>query len=186
MDNTDTGIFLKIKNSDFHAYELLFRRYYRHLCGFAVRYLGRMEEAEEVVQDMFFTIWEKRETLNIHSSVKSYLFRAVSNRCIQVIDHKKVELKYADYFKAQEQEMAGDADEALRISELTGVVDKTMGQLPERCRKVFKMNRFEGLKYHEIAKKLSLSVKTIEADMGRALKLFRKNLGGYLETGKST
>ena len=75
-----------------------------------------------------------------------------------------------------------DASEEIDAEELAGVIDRTLEELPERSRKIFSLSRFEGLKYHEIAKKLSLSVKTIESNMGKALKLFRKNIKAYLET----
>jgi RNA polymerase sigma-70 factor (ECF subfamily) len=139
------------------------------------------DTAEEIVQDLFYKLWEKRAELQITSSVKSYLFSAVHNRCLKYIEHRNVETRYKNYYLMHESEIDNEPNHGAGISELQGIIDKTLDSLPERCNRIFRLNRFEGLKYHEIADKLSISIKTVEANMGRALKVLRKNLKDYVE-----
>ena len=138
-------------------------------------------EAEEIVQDLFYALWEKRQTVRIDVSLKSYLYTAVHNRCLKYIRRRNVEKKY----RSSKLGMAGQQETSESQShpdELCEIFEKTMDALPPRCSAIFRMNRFEGLKYAEIAERLSLSVKTIESNMGKALKMLRRNLRDYTET----
>jgi len=166
---------------DLQSFEVLFRQYYQMLCSYAIRFVDDGDTAEEIVQDLFYRLWEKRAELQINTSVKSYLFSAVHNRCLKFIEHRNVELKYRNYYLKHESEIDSEQHDAHSVHELQGIIDKTLNSLPERCGRIFRLNRFEGLKYHEIAQKLSISVKTVEANMGKALKLLRKNLKNYVE-----
>ena len=167
--------------NNLQSFELLFRQYYQMLCGYAFRFVNDADTAEEIVQDLFYKLWEKRTELQINTSVKSYLFSAVHNRCLKFIEHRNVELKYRNYYLKNESEIDSEPQDAANIHELQGIIDKTLESLPERCSRIFRLNRFEGLKYHEIAERLSISIKTVEANMGKALKLLRKNLKNYVE-----
>jgi RNA polymerase sigma-70 factor, ECF subfamily len=167
--------------SDLQSFEMLFRQYYTMLCAYAIRFVHDADTAEEVVQDLFYKLWEKRAELQINTSVKSYLFSAVHNRCLKFIEHRNVEVKYRNYYLLHESEVDSEPQDAHNVVELQGIIDTTLSSLPERCSRIFRLNRFEGLKYHEIAQKLSISVKTVEANMGKALKLLRKNLKNYVE-----
>ena len=182
MPDIEKNIFEKIKADDIKSFEFLFRRYYSILCNYAYKILKDIDAAEEIIQDLFYNIWEKRDTLSIESSVKSYLYKSTYNRCMLLLRHKNIKTRYENYIKEHERLTEPDASEEIDAEELAGVIDRTLEELPERSRKIFSLSRFEGLKYHEIAKKLSLSVKTIESNMGKALKLFRKNIKAYLET----
>lgn len=166
---------------DLQSFEVLFRQYYQMLCSYAIRFVDDGDTAEEIVQDLFYRLWEKRAELQINTSVKSYLFSAVHNRCLKFIEHRNVELKYRNYYLKHESEIDSEPHDAHSVHELQGIIDNTLNSLPERCGRIFRLNRFEGLKYHEIAQKLSISVKTVEANMGKALKLLRKNLKNYVE-----
>ncbi len=166
---------------DIQSFEELFRQYYQMLCSYAIRFVDDGDTAEEIVQDLFYRLWEKRGELQINTSVKSYLFSAVHNRCLKFIEHRNVELKYRNYYLKHESEVDNEPHDAHNVHELQGIIDRTLNSLPERCGRIFRLNRFEGLKYHEIAQKLSISVKTVEANMGKALKLLRKNLKNYVE-----
>lgn len=163
------------------SFEALFRLYYQMLCSYALRFVKDPDTAEEIVQDLFYKLWEKRAELQINTSVKSYLYSAVHNRCLKFIEHRNVETKYRNYYLLHESEIDNEPSDSASISEIQGVIEKTLNALPERCSRIFRLNRFEGLKYHEIALKLSISVKTVEANMGKALKLLRKNLKNYVE-----
>jgi len=171
----------RISLGDLQAFEGLFRQYYQMLCSYALRFVGDGDAAEEIVQDLFYKLWEKRFELEIKTSVKSYLFSAVHNRCLKFIEHRSVEQRYRSYYLQHESEIDNEPSETASLNELQGIINQTLDSLPERCGKIFRLNRFEGLKYHEIAAKLSISVKTVEANMGKALKLLRKNLKGYTE-----
>jgi RNA polymerase sigma-70 factor, ECF subfamily len=163
------------------SFEALFRQYYQMLCTYALRFVKDPDTAEEIVQDLFYKLWEKRTELQINTSVKSYLYSAVHNRCLKFIEHRNVETRYRNYYLLHESEIDNEPGDSATISELQGVIEHTLNALPERCSRIFRLNRFEGLKYHEIALKLSISVKTVEANMGKALKLLRKNLKNYVE-----
>ncbi|MBN1180942.1 MAG: RNA polymerase sigma-70 factor [Bacteroidales bacterium] len=176
--NNDT--LARIKAGDIKAFEIFFRELYPKLCGFANKYLNDIDLAEEFVQDVFYLLWEKRESLSIESSLKSYIYRTVQNKCLMHIRHLHVVSKHSKEVEMSSLQYNEDVTESIDEMELRNIVDKTLAILPERCRNVFRMNRFEGLKYKEIAEKLSLSVKTIEADMGKALKAFRESLKDYI------
>lgn len=163
------------------SFEGLFRQYYQMLCSYAFRFINDKDMAEEIVQDLFYKLWEKRLSLQITTSAKSYLFTAVHNRCLKYIEHRNVETRYKKYYLQHESEIDLEPQYSSDAQELQGIINHTLDSLPERCSRIFKLNRFEGLKYHEIASKLSVSVKTVEANMGKALKLLRKNLKEYLE-----
>jgi RNA polymerase sigma-70 factor (ECF subfamily) len=167
--------------SDLQSFEVLFRQYYSMLCSYAFRFVNDADTAEEIVQDLFYKLWEKREEIQINTSVKSYLFSAVHNRCLKYIEHRNVETRYKNYYLLNGSEVDNEPQNASDLYELQGIIDHTLDSLPDRCSRIFRLNRFEGLKYHEIAQKLAISVKTVEANMGKALKLLRKNLKNYVE-----
>lgn len=181
MKKPDRKIFNEIKKGNLAAFEKLFRKHYAGLCNYANKYLKDINKAEEVVQELFYRLWEKRNKLDINVSLKSYLYRAVYNGCLQYLNHRAIEIKYENYYKKQTKEYDSDASEAIYMQELNQIIDETLSSLPERCRNIFLLNRQEGLKYREIAKKLDLSIKTVEANMGKALKLLRKNLKNYVQ-----
>jgi RNA polymerase sigma-70 factor, ECF subfamily len=171
----------KIQSGDLKEFERLFKLLYSPLCLYANRFLYDKDKAEEIVQDIFYNIWKNRETLDIKVSLKAYLYRAVHNNCLQLIEHNSVEEKYKQYIIKEDVEFQLDPLHAMEIEEMSQVIEHTMDDLPERCRAIFNMNRYEGLKYREIAEKLKISIKTVEADMGKALQAFRQNLKVYAE-----
>jgi RNA polymerase sigma-70 factor (ECF subfamily) len=140
-----------------------------------------MDSAEDIVQDLFYNYWKNREKIDITTSLKSYLYQAVRNKCLKAIDHQQVKERYTNELQVQSQ---GDGDLTptnIEAEELNQIIENTIDELPERCKEIFILNRFEGMKYHEIAQKLSISIKTVEANMGKALKIFRVNLKGYYQ-----
>ncbi len=181
MVKSDRQIFNEIKKGNLATFENLFRKHYQALCNYAGKYVKDLDKAEEVVQELFFKLWEKRDKLEINISLKSYLYRSVYNGCLQYLNHRAIEIKYEAYYKKQNKEYNRDASENIRLQELSDIIHNTLNSLPERCRNIFLLNRYEGLKYREIAKKLSVSIKTVEANIGKALKLLRKNLRNYVE-----
>jgi RNA polymerase sigma-70 factor (ECF subfamily) len=161
---------------DSRAFEELFRDYFTPLMLFARKILVDEDDAREVVHKVFIALWEKREEIDLTSSLKSYLFTSVHNRSLNVLRDRK---KFSD---EELPEVAGDWDVSTQIEsmELEEKIREAIQSLPEKCRQVFELNRFEGLKYSEIAQKLNISVKTVENQMSKALKILREKLAHYL------
>ena len=172
----DSEIIRRIREGDTGQFESLFRSSYVSLVRYAKTLIRDHDTAEEIVQDLFFRLWKDKEKLHIESSLNGYLYRAVHNRCLHYIDHNRVVEKYAQEMAAMSQESNETPTDILHYRELQATIAGILERLPEKCGKIFCMSRFEGLKYSEIAERLSVSVKTVEANMGRALKEFRKAL----------
>lgn len=172
----------QIRQNNLQAFEMLFREYYAPLCRYAYRFVNDMDTAEEIVQDFFYHYWKDRKKIRIRLSVKSYLYSSVKNNALKYLDQVAVRRRYAERIIA----VASESDqetlmEQIHAKELQQIINDTLQELPERCRTIFTMNRFDGLKYHEIAHSLSISVKTVEANMSKALQVFRKKLKEYHE-----
>ncbi|MEE4196074.1 MAG: RNA polymerase sigma-70 factor [Bacteroidales bacterium] len=181
MKYSEKDIIKKISKGDIQLFEVLFKEYYQLLCEFGMKYLKNIEEVEEVVQDVFYNIWKNRHQLKINTSIKSYLYTAVRNNSLQKIRIRSLNLKYENYYKSHPvNESISPADE-MNAKELKSIINQALNTLPEKCRIIFQMSRYEGLKYHEIASKLSISIKTVESNMGKALKHFRNYLKDYAE-----
>jgi RNA polymerase sigma-70 factor, ECF subfamily len=172
----DTDIIGRIRQGDVKQFESLFRSSYVSLVRYAKTLLKDQDASEEIVQDLFFRIWQDREKINIESSLNGYLFRSVHNRCLHYIEHSRIVEKHAEEMSYRQPESPESPSDVLNYKELQAKIASILEKLPERCGQIFCMNRFEGLKYNEIAEKLSVSVKTVEANMGKALKEFRKEL----------
>jgi len=172
----DSEIIRRIRKGDIGQFESLFRSSYVSLVRYAKTIVRDHDSAEEIVQDLFFRLWRDKESLNIESSLNGYLYRAIHNRCLHYIDHEKVVRKYADEMALNRQETAEIPSDIMNYCDLQEKIAWILERLPERCGKIFCMSRFEGLKYSEIAERLSVSVKTVEANMGKALKEFRRAL----------
>lgn len=173
-------IWQQVRAGDKKAYEEIFMTYYRSLCNYSCSMVREMDEAEEVVQNVFYNLWNKRESLSVESSLKSYLYRAVHNDCLNRIKHRKVRAQYAADLKGSPQSFQSDGAQLLEAKELGLKIQNALAKLPEQCGVVFRMNRFEHLKYAEIASQLGISVKTVENHMGKALKILRGELKEYL------
>jgi RNA polymerase sigma-70 factor (ECF subfamily) len=169
-----------LKADDLTAFEMLFRAYYQPLCNYAYTFLQDRDEAEEIVQSTFLSIWEKRETLAIHTGVRPYLYAMVRNACLNAIKHAKIKQRHADHHLAVAERSSESASHSVVADELETRILQAMEALPEQCRLVFKLSRFEELKYQEIANQLNISIKTVENQMGKALRIMREHLRDYL------
>jgi RNA polymerase sigma-70 factor, ECF subfamily len=172
----DIEIIRRIRQGDIKQFEALFRSSYVSLIKYAGTLIKDHDTAEEIVQDLFFRLWENKEKIIIKSSLNGYLFRSVHNRCLHYIEHLKVVERHAQEMSFDQGQEAENPADILHYKELQAKIARTLEKLPDRCGKIFCMSRFEGFKYSEIAEKLSVSVKTVEANMGKALKEFRKAL----------
>jgi len=140
---------------------------------YAIKYTKDSNLSEEIVQDVFVNIWEKRKFLNIEVSFKSYLYISVRNKCLQHIERKKIIKKHKKYTEKRNDKKVLTPHEKLLYKETSEIFYSVLKTLPERCEQIFKLSRLEGLKYNEIAAKLSVSVKTVEANISKALKIFK-------------
>jgi RNA polymerase sigma-70 factor (ECF subfamily) len=135
--------------------------------------------AEEIVQDVFYNIWRNRDSLRISNNWQSYLYRAVYNNSMMHLRKTRREYPMEEQLNFHMQQHATDPADSMEYEEISAMISKTLEELPERTREIFELNRQEGLKYREIAERLSISVKTVEANMGKALKALRTSLKKY-------
>ena len=160
-------------------FEGLFNTHYSELCSYANMFLKDLDAAEEIVQDLFVKFWETKETIKISSSIRSYLFTSVRNSCFNFLKHLKIEERYKEHNEEERESGSISVDDEYEGSELEIQIRRAIDQLPPERKKVFMMSRFEGLKYREIAEKSGISIKTVENQMGKAIKFLRQELAEY-------
>jgi RNA polymerase sigma-70 factor, ECF subfamily len=168
------------KPIDLQGFEKLFRQYFKPLVAFAKKYVGDLDSSREIVHEVFLNLWSKKERIHAEGSVKSYLYTSTYNRCLNFIrDNKKFDrnTEITNQFQIEEQ---WDFSAQMEGMELEEKIDIAINSLPQKCKEIFILSRFENLKYHEIAGKLNLSVKTVESQMSRALLILRESLRDYL------
>ncbi|MBD3287810.1 RNA polymerase sigma-70 factor [candidate division KSB1 bacterium] len=165
----------KIKKGDVRSFELLFNSYAESLLKFAVRYVHDLNIAEDIIQNVFMTVWKYRSELQEQKNIKSYLFTITKNQCLKYIRHNKVEQEYAARELSTESESTTPLD-IVQEKETRHSINNAIQELPEKCRIIFCMNRFDRLTYAEIAEIQGISIKTVETQMMRALKYLRKKL----------
>ena len=182
MNLKESRIAKKISKGDIAAFEMLFHRFYPGMCSYSESLVKKPEIAEEIVQDVFFNIWKNKSELKINVSWQSYLYRSVFNNSMMYLRKAKYEMSIEERWAAGNLMSDEQASDELEAKELNAAIIFTLQSLPPRTREIFNLNRFEGLKYKEIADKLSISVKTVEANMGKALKALRTSLGDYRKT----
>ncbi|HEX6053703.1 MAG TPA: RNA polymerase sigma-70 factor [Gemmatimonadaceae bacterium] len=169
----------RLRQGDTQAFDAIFRTWYGPLVGTAERMLRDRAVAEELVQDVMLELWRRRETLAPGSSPQAYLFQATRNRVLNHLRHLKIAQRSEPEIQS-ESAPASSADEAVVAQEVGVAVQHAIQSLPDRCREVFELSRVHGLKYSEIASQLGISVKTVEAQMGKALRTLRERLAPWL------
>lgn len=180
MPLTDDKLAEALHRGDEVVFEQIFRNYYERLCNYANTIIRDMDEAEELVQGTFLTLWEKRENIDIHTSVKSYLYQAVHNQSLNRIKHSRVKMAHSDYVKYQSDHLSDDSSQYVLGEELEQQINSAIESLPPQCQTIFRLSRFENLTYAEISEQLNISVKTVENHMGKALRILREHLKEYL------
>jgi RNA polymerase sigma-70 factor (ECF subfamily) len=175
--NIETTIQLNPVEWDVNTFEKLYDEYYSPLCLFANKYLHDLDLARSLVQELFVDLWLKREKLTVNGgSVKFYLFKAVRNRSVDYLRTLKKSVRLSDI---SESSLDSPFIDKLEEAELNDRVNQSINELPEKCREIFLLCRFEGLKYSQIAEKLNISVKTVEMQMGIALKKLKDKLSDF-------
>lgn len=165
--------------NDDQVFEQLFKTHFNALHAYAFTILKDEDLAEEIVQAMFLKFWEKREKLHIQS-IKAYLYKCVYNDSLNYIKHEKIKYKYQEFTKYTMNIENEPASLKVELSELQLHISLALADLPQQCRTIFQLSRFEELKYREIADHLGLSIKTVESQMGKALKILRYKLADFL------
>lgn len=180
MDDSDGYLIESLVQQDEAAFEQVFKTHFKNLHAYACTIIREETAAEEVVQQVFFKLWERSKGLSISGSVAAYLYRAVYNESLNYLKHRKVQSEYQQYFTHTMKNENDNAGKKLSMKELEQKLGKALNELPEQCRTVFQLSRFEELRYREIANRLGISVKTVENQMGKALKILRTKLVEFL------
>lgn len=174
---------LAIKNRE--SFREIFQEYYQPLCHLGQYYLDDADEAKGIVQEAFVKVWELRNELDSNSNIRNFLFTLVKNNCLNLLKRRQILLKHHETIKGIELQYQYESlnrmgEDYLELEELKAKIDCAIRNLPEHCRVVFEMSRFEELKNREIAERLGVTQKTVEAHLTKALKLLRKDLKDYL------
>lgn len=160
--------------------EQLFRQYYRKLCNVANRILNDCDASEDIVQNVFIKLWEKKKELHINLTIEGYLVRATANEALNYLERSKRMIALNPSDVQHNNKTFSSPDRILVYDELEQRVKMAIEKLPPKCRVIFALNRFEDMKYREIAGHLHISVKTVENQMGIALERLREELKPYL------
>lgn len=179
MDNEPVRISLNANSTA--VFEDAFKTHFKSLHAYACSIIKDDIMAEEMVQNVFFKLWKNKETVEISQSLTAYLYRSVYHESLNYLKHLKVKSAYQAH-AARNMNNTNNATDRLKLKELEEKLDKALKELPEQCRTIFQMSRFEELKYLEIADKLGISVKTVENQMGKALRILRLKLVDFLPT----
>jgi len=179
MKITDIEILNKLKENDSKAFEAIFREFYPGLCIYAKRIVREIEIAEEIIQDVFLHLWEKRNDPGIHTSIKSYLFKAVHNHSLNWLKHQQVEKKYQDYYSNMYKGFNFSKTDTGTEPFVKEKIRESIDDLPDQCRKIFILSRVDGLRHKEIADKLKISPKTVEVQIRKASIILREKLKDY-------
>jgi RNA polymerase sigma-70 factor, ECF subfamily len=160
--------------------ESLYRQYHKTLCNVAYGIVKDKDTAGDIVQNVFIQVWKKREATTINSSIKGYLIRATMNASVYYLRTSKRRFQVEEEAIKERPLAFNNSEDRLRESELEDKIKEALFRLPLKCRTIFLLNRYEGMKYKEIALQLGLSLKTVENQMSIALEKLRKDLRPYL------
>jgi RNA polymerase sigma-70 factor, ECF subfamily len=180
MELNESLLIERLQKRDEAAFEQVFKEYYKSLHAYAFTILKDEMAAEEMVQNVFFKLWERTDHLNIQGTILAYLYRSVHNESLNYLKHLRVRAQHKLYVSHRGEENSDHPGRRLQARQLEEQLHEAMNELPEQCRTIFQMSRFEELRYREIADRLGLSIKTVENQMGKALKILRSFLVDFL------
>lgn len=169
-----------LKNGDKVIFEEIYREYFNPLCYYCLRYVESFEDSEEIVQDLFIKLWNKHKEIEINISLNAYLYKSAQNYALNYLSKKKTKEKYLTLKQRQLPVSFENGQDKLEEDELSLILKHAILMLPDKRRQIFELSRFDGLKYVGIAKKMSISVKTVETQMTKTLKYLRVVLKDYI------
>ncbi|MFA8433065.1 MAG: RNA polymerase sigma-70 factor [Marinifilaceae bacterium] len=176
-----------LQNGNEEVFKEIFHTHFHSLYYYAKDFVVRDAIAKEIVQESFLTLWEKKDNLLPNTIIRAYLFSITRNKCLNYLKHIQIENNHKELTKKESLELQlneialeYDGNDLYVAKELQKKITQSIDSLPDQCKKIFQMSRWESLKYSEIAEKLNLSVKTVENQMSKALRLLRENLKSYL------
>ncbi len=180
MLQEDEHILSLLASNDEKSIDLLFDKYYTYLCNVIYRVINDSDYAEDIVQEIFMDIWKKREKINVQTSLRAYLRRAAVNRSLNHI--RKQRMKFDDDEDAvlDIESSTIDGQTTMEKNELERRIHESIDALPPKCKLVFSMSRFENMSYQEIADALGISIKTVENQISKALRILRSAVQSYL------
>lgn len=188
IEQTDLDDFflLRFKSGDELAFEKIFKSNHNQIVGFCNQFISDLDKANSLTQEVFLNLWLNREKIETLNGIRAFLYTFAKSSCLNYIRHRKIVSKYEDkHLQDREEELNREVLESfdfnsLDFSELEGLIQLTINDLPEKCRQVFIMSRFEGKMNKEISEELNISVKAVEANITRALKTLKSRLSEYL------
>lgn len=180
MELQEHTLTAQLAKRDSSAFEEVFKTYFKNLHAYACTIVKDEADAEEAVQQVFFKLWERAEHLSFSGSVAAYLYRAVHNQCLNQLKHQKVKANHQLHVAYSMKNESVNGPVKMISKELEQKIREALNELPEQCRTVFQLSRFEEMKYREIADQLNISIKTVENQMGKALKQLRLKLVDFL------
>jgi RNA polymerase sigma-70 factor (ECF subfamily) len=180
----DRVLLQSVQSGDEGAYDSVFRTWYPILVRVANALLRDVDAAEEVAQEVMLELWRRRHVLDADVPLRAYLLRSIRNRALNHLRHLNVRRQSESDIEATYDAPIG-ADQPVVAKELAAAVQEALRALPPRCREVFELSRVHGLRYAEIAEALDISQKTVEAQMGKALKIMRERLAAWLPRGET-
>ncbi|WP_353140102.1 RNA polymerase sigma-70 factor [Pseudopedobacter sp.] len=178
--HTDTELFDLIKEGNAIAFAEIYDRYWALLYRHAYRLIKDQDLAQDVVQEVFVNLWDKINTIDLQFSISSYLYTAVRNKVLNLIQRDKVKNNYIESFANFVASSEAITDYRLRERLLKEKIEKEVAALPSKMRQVFEMSRIQNMSHKQIAEELNLSDKTVKKQMSNAIKILRLKLGGFL------
>ena len=166
-----------IRSEDRSAFSQLYTRYWKKLFIVAANKIGQAEEAEEIVQDIFISLWQRRSSLQITGTLHTYLAVSVKYRVLKILSHRYQHQKYSTHSLNVNSELSNATLELLDFDELKSTLESLVAELPEKCRIIYKLSRDQGLSHRQIAENCGISEKTVEAHITKALKVLKTGLG---------
>ncbi len=174
--NSDTDLAQRIKQSEKKAFQELFERYAPKLYHFSIKYLKNEADAEELVQDVFLKIWERRDMIDSSLNLEAYIFKIAVNTIYDLIRHKNVKNAFSEFIRKDYTDSVNSTWDSIIYGEVKTIIEKLTAQLPEQRRRVFQLSKIEGLTNDEIAKRLNISKRTVENQLYRAIAFLKQHL----------
>jgi RNA polymerase sigma-70 factor, ECF subfamily len=176
MEGNQAAIVRSLNERNERGFEQVFKTHFKDLCRYACTLVRDPEAAEDIVQNVFYRLWEKRKGSALPGSVTAYLYRSVYHESINYLKHQKIKRTHQSHVVRQMNDMTDTASKKVLLTQLEQRLQTSINELPAQCRTIFQLSRFEELRYREIADRLGISVKTVENQMGKALKFLRLKL----------